>query len=229
MIDPPIINRSTSNRLEVYANADSAFRPAVEAVELITDGLLRAQELRVANLTTGGSALWANSFAPAIQWSSDSSDPYTDFDNAIANVVNTTGVMPNTAVMSYDVWRALRKHPDFLERIKYTRNDGVVNLNDMKQWFNIDKWLIGTALYDTAREGQTSSMAQIWGDGVWIGYVPANAALLTPAAGYTFEWAGRQIRTFRMDQERTDVFEVSHNLVEKICASDVGTVLANVI
>jgi len=209
---------------EVYANADSPFRPAIEATEFVTDALLRAQERRVATKVMT-STNWANSASPTVQWTSDSSDPWNDIDDAIANVINGTGVMPNTMVMSYDVWRELRKHPDFLDRIKYTRPTGRIEPSDLSTWFNIPKILIGTALYDSAKEGQSASMAQIWGDDVWIGYVPSTPALMTPAAGYVFEWEARQVRTYRMDQERVDVFEASHSVAECISASDAGTVI----
>lgn len=209
---------------EVYANADTPFRPAMEATEFVTDALLRAQERRVATKVMTSSN-WANSASPTVQWTSDSSDPWNDIDDAIANVINNTGVMPNTMVMSYDVWRELRKHPDFLDRIKYTRPSGKIEVADLSTWFNIPNILIGTAIYDAAKEGQSASMSQIWGDDVWIGYVPSTPALMTPAAGYVFEWESRRVRTYRMDQERTDVFEASHATAEVISASEAGTVI----
>ena len=210
---------------EVRANADAPLNPDLNASDWVTDQLLRAQELRVANKTTGGSGLWVYSATPSIAWSNDSSDPWGDIDAAINGVVGSIGNMPNTMVLSWSVWRHLRQHPDFMDRVKYTREGGRVELSDLSNWFNIDKVLLGTQLYDPAREGATASPTQIWGNGVWLGYVPATPALMTPAAGYVFEWQARQVSRFRDDVAHTDIIEAQHSVAEVISASDAGAVL----
>ncbi len=210
---------------EVRANADAPLAPDVEATEFVTDALLRAQEKRVADKTTGGSGLWIYSATPSVKWTSDTSDPWGDIDTAINGVISTVGRAPNVAVMSWDVWRNLRQHPDFLDRIKYTRPGGRLEPSDMNTWFGLEKVLVGNQLIDTAREGATASISYIWGDGFWMGYVPARASLMTPAAGYILEWMPRQVRRFRMDQEYTDVVEASQNVAEIVTASDAGAII----
>lgn len=211
---------------EVRANADMPLRPDVEATEWVTDQLLRAQERRVAALTTGGSALWAYAASPVgAQWSSDTSDPWGDIDAAIYGIVSNTGVMPNTMVMSWNVWRHLRQHPDFLDRVKYVREAGRVETSDVSQWFNLPKVLVGTQLYDPAKEGQTASPTMIWGDQVWIGYVTPAPALMAPTAGYTFEWLGREVSRYRLDTSHADLIEAQHSTAEVISASDAGAVI----
>lgn len=210
---------------ELRANADNVIRPDIEATEFVMDQLLRAQEKRIADLTTGGSALWAYAASPTTKWSSDTSDPYGDIEDAINGVVSTIGRMPNVAVISWDVWRHLRQHPDLLDRVKYTRPNARVMTSDFGEWFGFEKFLIGMSLYDPALEGQTGSPQYIWGDGMWLGYVPSAPALLTPAAGYLLEWNGRQVRRFRREEEYTDKIEASHSVVEKITASDAGSVI----
>jgi hypothetical protein len=216
---------------ELYLNSDAPFRPAIEATEYVTDALLRAQERRVALLTTGASAGWTTTASPSVQWTSDSSDPWNDIDDVIAGVVNTCGVMPNTMVMSYNVWRELRRHPDFVDRVKYVSAKGRVDVSDVANWFNLPNVLVGTALYDSTKELASTAcdLTPIWGDAVWIGYVPSSPGLMTPAAGYVFEWMARQTRTYRMDQERTDVFEASHSTDEVVSSSDAGGIIINAI
>lgn len=213
---------------EVRRNADAPLRPDVEATEFVTDALLRAQERRVAALVAG-STNWAYSSSPTTQWSSDTSDPLGDLDDAINAVVKAIGRMPNTLVMSWDVWRQLRLHPDLLDRVKYTRPSGRVEPNDLSGWLGINKVLIGTAIYDASQEGQTSSISYIWGDDVWIGYVPPAANLMTPAAGYVLQWGDREVRRFREDQERQDVVEACHYTDEVITASDAGALIYNAV
>jgi hypothetical protein len=212
---------------EVRENADNPLRPDVEATEFVTDALIRAQEIRVAALITG-SLNWAYSSSPTTQWTNDLSDPLADIEAAVDGVISRIGRVPNVAVMSWAVWRYLKNHPDLLERIKYTRANGRVEPTDLGSWFGLNKILIGTAVYDTALEGQTASMTYIWGDDFWVGYVPPTPALMAPAAGYVFEWETRKVARFREDQERQDVIEASHSVAEKITASDAGAIIYDV-
>lgn len=213
---------------EVRQNADLPLQPDIEATEFTMDSLLRAQERRVANKVTG-STLWAYAASPAVAWSTDTSDPLGDIETAVNAVVSATGKMPNTAVMSWDVWRKLRNHPDLLDRIKYTRPGAKPEVGDLSAWFGFDKVLVGTALYDKAIEGQTASMAYIWGKVFWVGYVPGTAALMTPAAGYVLEWNSRQIKRFRREEEYCDVVEASHSVAEVISASDAGALIPSAV
>lgn len=203
--------------------------PDLEAADFCMDALLRAQEIRIANKTTGGSALWAYAASPTTQWTSDTSDPIGDIETAINGVVSAIGRMPTVAVMSYDVWRRLKVHPDILDRIKYTRPGATARPADLSDWFGIDKFLVGTQLYDTAKEGATSSVSYIWGDGLWMGWVPGAPGLRTPAAGYVFEWQTRNIMRYRMETRHSDFFEGSHNVAEVISSSLAGAVVYNAV
>jgi hypothetical protein len=210
-------------------NADSPLTPEFTATDFVSDALLRAQEIRIANRTTGGSGLWAYSASPTTQWSSDSSDPLGDIETAINGVVSSIGRLPNVAVMSWDVWRRLKNHPDILDRIKYTRPGSTARPGDLSDWFGVDKFLVGTQIYDPAMEGQTASPAYIWGDGVWFGWVPDAPSLRTPAAGYVFQWQPRNVQRYRLQTRHADLFECSHSTAEVTAASDAGAILFNVV
>jgi len=213
---------------EVRENADAPLKPDVEATQFVTDQLLRAQERRVAALVTG-SANWAYAASPATQWTQDTSDPIGDIEAAKDAVVQRIGRVPNTMVISYEVWRYLRNHPDLLDRLKYTNPTGVITPDQAKTLFGVERLLIGTALYDSAEEGESASRQFIWGDAAWIGYVPRNPALMEPAAGYILEWKTRRVRTYREEQEHQDVIEAEHSVDEVITASDAGAVIYNAV
>jgi hypothetical protein len=210
---------------EVRNNSDSPLAPDAEASEIVTDSLLRAQEIRIASKTTGASGLWGYSTSPTTKWSSDTSNPLGDIETAVNGVVSSIGRMPNVMVMSWDVWRYLKNHPDLLDRIKYTRPGSQARPGDLSDWFGIDKVLVGTQLYDTSKEGQTPSQSYIWGNSVWMGYVPNAPSLRTPAAGYLLEWQTRQIRRYRLDTKHADMFEATHSTAEIISASDAGAIV----
>ena len=213
---------------EVRDNADAPLRPDITATQFVTDGLLLAQEIRVATLVTA-CGNWANASNPGTKWTSDTSDPWGDIDNAINGVVSNIGRFPNVAVMSWDVWRHLRQHPDFLDRVKHTRSGGRIEATDLALWFGFEKVLIGNAIYDTAQEGATSTVSYVWGDDFWCGYVPSSPALEVPAAGYCMQWGARKVERFREEQEHQDVIAAEWFTDEKITASDSGAIYADCI
>ncbi len=206
---------------EVRKNADAPLRPDVTATEFVTDGLLLALEKRVADIITA-CGNWTNASNPSVQWSDDTSNPWGDIDTAVNAVVSTIGRAPNVAVMSWDVWRKLRQHPDLIDRVKYTRSSGRLEVADLAGWFEFDKVLVGKALIDSAVEGRTSSISYIWGDDFWVGYVPLAPALEVPATGYVLTWGDRVIERFREDQEKQDVVAGEWFTCEKVTASDAG-------
>lgn len=221
------INDSLAKEIpdEVRDNADSPLQPDVEATEFVTDGLMLGLEIRVADIITASAGQWATAASPTTQWSSDSSDPFGDIMAGMNTLVSTIGRKPNLAVTSWDVWRFLVNHPDFLDRIKYTRPGGKLEPSDIQSWFEFDKFLIGTSLKDIAQEGKTASMQYVWGDDFWMGWVSPTPSLRTPSAGYVFTWKTRQLTRFREDQNHQDVIEIEHFTAEKVSASDAGYII----
>ncbi len=215
---------------EVVRNADSPLRPSIEATEFVTDQLLLGKEIRVANLVTA-SGNWASASAKsgASQWSLPTSQPLLHIETAIDAVIQQIGRAPNTAVFSWDVWKALKHHPDILDKIKYTRASGVVVPGDFGEWFDLEKILVGKSIKDTSQEGATESRSYVWGDMFWVGYVPQTPGLMTPAAGYVMNWGGNVVETFREKQEKQNVYTAEHHTDEVITASEAGAVLADVV
>jgi hypothetical protein len=212
---------------ETRKNADNPLNPETEAVQFTTDALLRLQEDRVATLVlTNGSTNWANVATPSTKWDDDTSDPVGDVETGRTTVAKTIGVLPNTLVMGFDVWSALKQHPDLLDRIKYTER-GILTPDIAAGIFEVENILVGTAVKEKALEGATGSMAYIWGEEAALIYVPANPGLMTPAAGYTFSWLPFAAERYREDQEKQDVFAVAHSVDERITGSDAGYCLYN--
>ena len=213
---------------EEYENSDQPLRPMVTAVNFVTDGLLLGLEKRVADIITA-STNWASASTAGTLWSSDTSDPWGNIDTCVNAVVSQIGNAPNTAVLSWDVWRHLRQHPDFLERVKYTRPGGRVEPEDLRSWFGFEKVLIGMSIIDSAQEGATASMSYVWGNDFWCGYVAPSPALEEATAGYVFRWGDRTIETFHYNEEKMDVVGGEWFTDEKITASDAGAGYYNVV
>jgi len=211
---------------EERENADAALQPDITATEFATDAIMIDKEIRVANLVTA-STNWGTANIPGTLWENDNSDPWGDISLAKSGVVFNTGHLPNVAVLSWGVWRYLQNHPDFLDRVKYTRPSGRIEPEDLRSWFGFDKVLIGMSVQDTALEGQSASRSYVWGNDMWIGYVPMSPGLRTPAAGYVFQWMSRKVERFREDQEHQDVIAVEEHCDERVTASEAGAIIAN--
>jgi len=206
---------------EVRDNADAPLRPDVTATNFVTDGLMLSQEDRVATII-GASGSWATASNPGTKWDVDTSDAWGDISQLIFAVEGQIGRPANTMVVGRPAWKALRNHPDIVDRIKYQREGGTLSPNDLKGWFDVEKVLVGRARKVTSEEGATVVMADVWGDYLWVGYVSPTPTIEEPSAGYCFRWGTRTVARYRIDIEHQDLVEAEEWMDEVICASDAG-------
>ena len=214
--------------MELRENADDPIRPEIEAVEYATDRLLLRLERSVADVIFETSPGWTGSSTPSPTWDDDTSDPIGDILDAKETFVSTVGREPNVAVCGYEVFRDLKDHPDILDRIKYTER-GIVTVDLLSSMFDLDRLLVGTAIYNTAADEATVSMSYIWGKHFWLGYVPATPGLMAPAAGYVFTWKDRKVERFREDQEHQDIFTCSQSWAVEKTSADAGYLLKSAV
>lgn len=212
---------------EVRDNADAPLRPDITATNFVSDALELGMEVKVATKISA-CANWTNASNPGTKWDVDTSDPWGDIDTAVDKVRGTIGRHPNMMILSWSAWKALRNHPDLLDRIKYTRQSGRVESTDLAAWFGVDEVLLGGGIQDTAQEGATASISDIWGDMLWVGYVAPSAAIEEPSAGYTFMWKDKVISRYVEDQEKQTVIEGEWYYAESITASDAGAIFSDV-
>lgn len=216
---------------ETVLNADNPLRPDRTASEFVTDKLMLRKEKDVADLVnTSGN--WTTSGSPTGgQWNDDTSDPISDVTGSSGvheTIRGLIGLRPNTCVMGAAVWAALKRHPDFLDRIKYTQR-GVLTVEIVKELLEVQNLYIGDPIINSGKEGATASYADIWGKYCWFGWVPPNPSLDVPAAGYVITWKKRQINRYREDQEHQDVVECLENWDSKVTCADAGYLLTSVV
>lgn len=214
---------------QVRANADTPLNPDRDATQFVTQRMLMRQEVQWTSdfFTTG---VWANDVTPATLWSNyTSSDPIGDIETGKATMLNSTGFLPNTMVMGYEVFRQLRHHPDIVDRVKYTSAENVTE-DILARYFGVDRILVARAIRNTAAEGAANSFSNIAGKNAALYYVAPTPGLLTPSAGYSFAWRGVSdgmganvgITRFRMPELRADRIEAQMAWDNKVIASDLG-------
>ena len=213
------------------ANADEPVDLDRDATLFVTQNLLLRREIQFVTKFIAAS-IWqgykisgtATDFQPNVNgkgfWDSSTSNPMQDIDFLKQAIKSQTGFLPNTLVVADDVFFALRNNASVLDRIKYTQR-GIVSEELLAALFGVEKFLVASAVLNTAPEGFAGSNPA----GGSFGFLVVNSFLLVyanpapsilqPSAGYIFSWQGlfgagaqgNRIKVFRMEHLESDRIE----------------------
>lgn len=127
-------------------------------------------------------ASYTAAVAGAAQWdnySSSSSDPADQAEIAIESIENATGLDLSTpearaaqgvtlkVLMNAETARKTRRHPKVTDKVMYT--DRIVNkgsMDHLRLVLGADEIIVGNTRLNSAEEGQTASVANLWTDSV---------------------------------------------------------------
>lgn len=173
---------------ELKDQAEAPLTPEMDATENVTEKLLVEKEYDLATYMKDTSNLTNNTtLSGTDQWSDfANSDPISDIRTGKQSVHSNIFKDPNVLVLGKEVYDKLVDHPDIIDRIKYTRL-GEATPALLARLFGVDKVLVGGAGYESATEGQTSSMSYIWGKYAWLLYVEPKPAIKRVSFGYHFQ------------------------------------------
>lgn len=187
---------------QLRANADEIINLDRDATEWVTQQmLLQMEQVFVTNYFTTG--IWTGSTSgndqvgvssgpvadEFLQWNDPASTPIEDIEDLMIEMQEKTGFKPNKLTIGPKVGSALRRHPDILDRIKYTQR-GVISDELIASLLDIGEVITAVATRDTALEGVASTYSHFFGKQAMLTYSPASPSLLTPSAGYIFGWDG---------------------------------------
>jgi hypothetical protein len=103
----------------------------------------------------------------------------------------------------------LRRHPALIERIKYS-GKGFLTASLIAEAFDVQNILIGDANYNDADEGQTDSLAQVWGKHAWLAYIAPKVEAKMVTLGFTYKWMGTDMVVKRLrgsdEEDREGLF-----------------------
>lgn len=222
---------------QTRANTDSPLNPDRDATQFLTQrGLLR-QEIQwvtdyfATSVWTTDKAGGANGGGGDFTYWSDytNSDPINDIEAGKETILSTTGFLPNTLVMGYQVFRKLKYHPDLVDRFKYTSPDQITE-QMMAAFFDLDNVYVAKAIKATNIEGETAAYSFTHGKHALLSYVNPNPGLLAPSAGYMFAWNGVSqglgtnigISRFYLPHIKSDRIEIELAFDNKKVAADLG-------
>lgn len=208
---------------QVQDNADAPLDPLANGAMFVTDQIMLEMEADIAGDVFGTG--WAASATPSALWSASNSVPTTDVATAKDTIVKAIGREANTGVIGRGLWTYVSQNADILDRIRYAAgpsNPAIATVQAVAALFQLQRLLIGSAIYNSGLEGASDSIGYLWGNHLWVGYVAPNPSLMTPSAGYVFTYGQRQINRFYEDQERNTVVECTANWDARLVATDAG-------
>lgn len=205
---------------ELRGNADAVFQLDSEAALVATQmQLIRRERAWALDFMTTG--IWGTDVVGTtdfVKWSDyGGSDPLTDLEDGMDAVEGATGERPNKLAMGAIVWRRLKHHPDFVDRVKggaTTGQPAMVQRELLAQLVELDVVLIGRASYRSSAEGASLTMARIMDDDALLLNVAESPGRMTPTAGVTFFWqpltggAIQFARKFREDIEKKETIDI---------------------
>lgn len=222
--------------LETLTNADAALQVRQNDTMFVVEGLRRDWEIEVANLcvTSGNLGLTFNVTSKWSDRTSGNSDPLTTVLSAHAYIEDTTGVRANVAIMDHQTHRQLRYHADLLELTTPTVT-GIVPDSALAQALQVDRLIVGRGIYNAAKEGQTASLVNIWGNNLLIAHVSPPAGLQTRTLGLHFNWrpAGFpapfavEVYEDSVRAKKKENVDAHHFSDAKLIATDLGVLIAN--
>jgi hypothetical protein len=177
------------------------------------------------------------------KWSNPESDPIAQVNEEMLSFAEKTGKKPNFAIMSPDVFYALKNHDLIMDRIKYTQK-GIITLDLIAALFEVDKIFVPWAIYNAGPQTPgydetKASMSFMYKGSMLLGYRASRPSLKEPTAGYIFAWTGlegasaygsRMVR-IKMDQLGlgTERLEMEMAYDQKVICTDMGTFFTSLV
>ncbi len=238
-LDTPIPYSDITAAEDARAQGRSTYDPEGHSTQMLTDTLENIREARVANLVFALGTYAADkriTLSGTSQFSDyTNSDPISVIKTGMAA---TTVLVPNTMVMGREVWNKLNSHPKIVNAIKgNVSNAGIVSREQVLELFageGIQRILVGDAMVNTAKAGQTPVYARAWGK--HIALIHQNPMATVEGGGATFgltaDYGGRL--SGRIDDPDIGLqggfrIRVGERVKELIIAKDVGYFIQNAV
>jgi hypothetical protein len=173
---------------EVRDNAERPINADKDSTENLTDRLLVRKEKDLADIVRSPSVI-TQTATPTYTWDDGvNSVPFEDVKTAKTTIRSATGKEANTMMVSWDVLQELLIHPTILGR--FPGADMITQqmlLDNVSRLFGLERMLVGKAQYNSATEGQTDSLTDIWTSDVIIAYIDPKPTQKSQTLGRTYQ------------------------------------------
>ena len=229
----PLVEHSLEGDIpyEVRDAAESPLDIRTDTTLAVTEKIWLRKEKKLATDLANTAKITQNTtLSGTDQWSDYSnSDPFDDVQTA-KNTIKLNGLMPaNTLILSFEVFAKLIHHPDLLDRIKYSQK-AVLTAELLASVFQVEKVLVGSAVENTAKEGQTDVMAYVWGKHAVLAFITPTPGIRKLSFGYHLQLTnGRVVDRWDEPQIKTEFVRVTDYFEPKIIATEAAYLIKNAI
>lgn len=236
-----------TDELRAGANEPGALpiQPDINAVELIANSLDLKRERRVSAVVHATD--WSGAGAGGVDAGGHWGDATAANDTFLADLVTgrdtilaNTGLLPNTLMLSYPAWSKLQYAPALLALMYPTSlgPNSIVTLAGLAALAQVDRILVGTALYNTAEETLTDGLTSryIWGTDAanhnkgfgFLYYMPPTIGLNVASAGLQYRLKNelngqaRLSTSWRDDAKHSDMYDSQEDVDITAVGDDLG-------
>lgn len=199
--------------IDYREDAEAAFPLQAHATNRVVEGIRLRHEAMVASMTqnpanypTGNKIALSGTDV----FTDLGSDPEGVVDDAKAAVRNKIVKEPNTMVIGYTAWRAMKRHAKLKAILSDTRSR-LVQLADLREIFEIANIVVGKAVYAT----DAGVTTDLWGGTLVLAYVPTAApsaagdapvrSAYEPSFGYTLRKKGNPVVDTRTEDGKLEI------------------------
>ncbi|CBJ43007.1 hypothetical protein [Ralstonia solanacearum] len=215
-----------------YRESDEAAFPLeAHATHVVTEGIRLRHEKKVADLVQNTASYAASNkivLAGTSRFTDKAnSDPIGVIEDGKEAVRGKIGRYPNTAVIGAASWKALKQHPQFLERIKYSMK-GVLTLDLIKEILEVENIVVGRAIYANDK----GVFGDLWGDNIVLAYVaPGRAGVertpYEPSFGYTLRKKSMPQIDTRTEDGKLELVRNTDNFQTVLLGAEAGYLIAD--
>jgi len=215
-------------------NAPPNYDPLGKATEFVTNLIELDREVRVATLTFD-----TNQYAAANKTTLSGTSQWSDFTNsnpvsAILSAMDGMVMRPNIAVMGRAVYSQLIQNPAVLKAIYGPGGTkGIATQQQLADLLELDAIYVGESWVNSAKRGQTASLARVWGKHFALIY---RDSLASAARGTTWGLTAQFGSRIAGSIEDRDIgmrggvrVRVGESVKELVTANDLGYLFINAV
>lgn len=218
--------------IEIARAQGDGIDPEGMATEYLTNLVQLSREARVAGLvfnTASYPAGQVSTLSGTSQWSDvANSDPVA----AIGDALDVPVMRPNIAAIGQQAWTKLRRHPKLVQAVKNTNQGaGMISRQEFADFFELQALYVGASFVNSAKKGQTASLARVWGKHLSLIYRDRSSG---PQAGVTFGFTAQfgdkiagSLADERVGLTGSTLVRSGERVKEIIAAPDVGYFFQN--
>jgi hypothetical protein len=222
------------------ANADAPINLETDKTEFIGHTMMLGLERRWAT-QYWSSGVWSTDVTGSSWNNSTASNPIAQILDKKEQILQNTGLEPNTLTLGAKCFRYLQLSTSIVDRIKYGQTPGspaIVNRRTLAALFGVERVIVPQAVHTETNEASTAPTFDFVANPghALLSYSPPAPGLRVPSAGYTFVWnvldnsrGVEGVKMYRDESHESDIIEGGFWHDFKVVGADLGVFFVNAV